>query len=29
MTWARMWEATAADGRTEEAAEFVQRCVQE
>ncbi|MDX6204846.1 MAG: hypothetical protein QOE76_3874 [Frankiales bacterium] len=29
MTWARMWEATAAEGRTDEAAEFVRRCLQE
>ena len=29
MTWARMWEATVAEGRTEDAEEFVRRCVVE
>ena len=29
MTWARMWEAAVAEGRTEEAEEFVRRCVAE
>lgn len=29
MTWARMWEATVVEGRTEDAEEFVRRCVAE
>ena len=29
MTWARMWEAAVAEGRTEDAEEFVRRCVAE
>jgi quinol monooxygenase YgiN len=29
MTWARMWEASVAEGRFDDAAEFVRRCVTE
>ena len=29
MIWARMWEAAVAEGRTDDAEEFVRRCVAE